>query len=236
MKTCLLAVALAFAGLSTGLGEACEGNGAEAKCPSYFRDLPPLGAESPRALGEKLLMALHDGNKPRAVSCFELDSLESVAAAAMYAEFADISKFADVYLAIEQRFGRAGAVRERTGLAPKPDEQRKLQDEASLEKTRQEALARLEVFKDGEQAVGRLPNPLKRDTWLRLHAKNGRWYLSPPEEIGTMAAATYAAAFSGTTVKMKKIQSAFEQAKSLEEFKENLEGEFPEQPEFLEQP
>ncbi len=188
-------------------------------CPPLFRDLPPLGAETPRAAAERLLNGLLEGDRRQVLSCFDLQSARSLAAALTYADTAELlvrtRKFKDT---LEKRFGQRGidAVRGELGIELQP------RGAVLSRQDVKEYLARLEVVTEGGTSVARVPNPLGKDTWLRLHKLEGRWYVTAPPESRELATATGAAWLERWGQILKQAGEALEKSTSLEQFRHRL--------------
>src|SRR5438105_1753348 len=88
-------------------------------CPAFFRDLAPLGAETPRALAEQLLHGLASADRRQIVACFDCGSAESLGTAYLSAGVAEVAgRQRKLASAVRERFGQAGvdAVRGDLGI------------------------------------------------------------------------------------------------------------------------
>ena len=86
-----------------------------------------------------------------------------------------------------------------------------------------EYLSRLEIIREGGTSAARLPDPLgKKDTWLRLHELEGRWYVTASPEAGDLTNALVAATLEQATQLVKQAGEALEKSTSLEQFRQRL--------------
>lgn len=187
-------------------------------CPPFFQKLPGLGAETPRAVAERLFNGFLHADRPQILSCFDLRSARSLATAMLYAETAEFlaqaGKFAG---ALEKRFGQRGidAVRGELGIelpAGRP---------ALFTQDIKDYLSRLEIITENGTSVARLPSPFGKDEWLRLHKLEGRWYVTASSS-GDLAAIMGAANLEKTAQLLKQASEALIQSKSLDQFRRKL--------------
>lgn len=190
---------------------------AQDRVPAYFEKLGPLGEESPRQLAEKFVRGLIEGDRDLVISCFQLDTLEDLSAAAMYGEGSQLTaKSRRFQREVHAKFGNAGlrAVQKYTGMRFVREQPTDVD----------ELLSRMEVITEEEKSVARFPNPLKRGECLNMERANGRWYVRPSgsdEKAGPLAAM---AAMSVRTVaeQTDQLLQLVGESKTLEEFDKNL--------------
>ena len=61
------------------------GQQTDVQVPEYFRKIGPLGAESPRTLAGKFIGAVLEGDRDAVISCYRLDTVNSLIEAAVFA-------------------------------------------------------------------------------------------------------------------------------------------------------
>src|SRR5438105_6465854 len=187
-------------------------------CPAFFRDLPPLGAETPRALAEQLLRGLASADRRQVVACFDCGSAESLGTAYLFAGVAEVAgRQRKLASAVRERFGQAGvdAVRGDLGID--------LQEPGELlppDKVKA-LLGRVEWVTEKDTTVARFPEPLGNGGWLHMHRTEGRWYVSPPE-TDALRTLFSAAALEQMTKLVRSAQTAMEGSSSLKEFRGKL--------------
>lgn len=200
-----------------------------ATCPPYFRDLGPLGGETPREVAERFLKGVVEGNGPQIVSSFDLSSLESLGTAAMYAETAKATALArKLDTRIRERFGERGV----RALADQLDLRWSGTDEFVPFDDVEELLSKMEIITEGDQSVTRIPSPWGSGDWLRLRKSGGRWYVMPPQEAearpgADVTAVLIAGYLEQSLSQLQQIEKAVENSESVDEFEEQL-GQFDE--------
>ncbi len=191
--------------------------------PAYFEKLGPLGEESPRQLAERFVRGLIKGDRDLVVSCFQLDTLEDLSAAAMYGETSHLAaKSGRFQREVHAKFGNAGlrAVQKHTGMRFVGEQP--LGDGTDVD----ELLSRMEVITEEEKSVARFPNPLRRGECLDMERANGRWYVRPSgsdEKAGPMAA-MLAMSVRRFAEQVDQLRQLVGESETLEEFDKNLEN------------
>jgi hypothetical protein len=171
------------------------------------------GAASPRALVEKLIDALAEGDAEKVGSCFDTSSEEGKLAAAARGTFAALVKEIEhVLSAAEDKFGREA----RTLLQQELFETQFLEMARETKKDKD----KVEVFlnEKGNKAIIRVPG--WREEFQVLIRRDGRWYIMPPTEQKAAGAALAAALFSDVTAKrLEQIPAAIKESDTIEAFR-----------------
>lgn len=186
-------------------------------CPPFFQKLPPLGAETPREVARRFWNGIAQGQREQVLSCFELNSAESLATAFSYAQAGELlAKTAKLHDHVQKRFGQSGidTVRGELGV--------ELQKAEFSKQDFDKNLAKLEVVTEGDKSIARMPNPLGKQRSLRMHKFEGRWYLSA-ESAASDATMFIAAATVDQMVKIvQQADEAVTQGDSLKQFQQKL--------------
>jgi hypothetical protein len=80
------------------------------------------------------------------------------------------------------------------------------------------------VTTEGGTSVARLPNPLGKDSWLRLHKLEARWYMTAPPEVQELTAVMMAASLERMGQFVKQADEAAKKSMSLEQFRHRLKA------------
>jgi hypothetical protein len=193
----------------------------ECKCPPLFQNLPPLGADTPQALLKKFMLGLVTGNQADVISCFDLQSVDSVATALLSAKKAEETTITEqLNETIRKRFGEKGvaALRDQLGY-----DLSKIPQGVHLRKEVEEEIPKMEIVTQGDTSVAHAPNA-RANSWMKMRRVNGRWYMLPPEqEAGSALTGLAFDVGFGLAQQMKRIQTAAEQCSTVQEFEQKLE-------------
>lgn len=210
-----------------GIPASAQDSGEEtALCPPYFRDLGPLGGESPQEVARQFLEGILEGDQSKVVSSFDLRSLESVGLAATYAELAKASALTrELETRIQDRFGEEAFHRIENRLGINFSGSGDFDSSEKLE----ELLAEMEVITEDDRSVALFSNPLDDSDPMRMQKIGERWYLAPPEEMGPEnpgagLAAIFVTTFLQASVsRLQQVEQALDESESREEFEKQLE-------------